>query len=420
MDIDSGLLYLFSGNFIAPFILSELGDLSVIKARAIWLAPGLDHPVYKRFADFFCELFEHFEALDYRAIYLKEGQVALERQIESWVKKWKPQLALFSQFPNSYSYLTPEFLARLRKCTTVTGFGFDDEIYFEQAKWFYQSCSAVITTDIAGSEWLKQLGIPAYLAQMQQPQPKRAAPPVLEDIPVSFVGDMSKPGRRKYVEHLQSHGIPVLEFGLSSRGGKITDSQVFDVFSRSKINLNFTGTNPPKWILREDPLRVRFGQIKGRPFELAEMGKFCLCEWSPCVDYWFQSDVEIGVFRNPDDLVCQVRRFLNDDSLRHRIITSCRERYESDLAPTVQFTRLFNAILSQKTNLVLGAVMTSSRVFYYSMGRSRGIAMLYALCRMSPLRAMQECFSPWSTHKGYWKGLFDAVIETLKYRLFKL
>jgi len=320
----------------------------MVNARAIWLVPGLEHPVFKRFAEFFCELFEHFEALDYRDIYLKEGQAALEMHIELKMEKWKPQLVIYSQFPNSFSYITPEYLATLRKFCVVIGLGYDDEIYFDQAKWFYQSCSAVITTDIAGAEWLKQSGIPAYLAQLQQPQPKRIVPAILEDIPLSFVGDMSKPGRREYVDYLESHGIQVAEFGLSSRGGNVSDSQVFDIYCRSKINLNFTSTNPPQWLLRQEPLRARFGQIKGRPFELAEIGKFCLCEWSPCVEYWFQPGVEIGIFRDPDDLLNQVRRFLNDDSLRHRIVSSSRERYESDLAPMVQFTRLFNSILSQK------------------------------------------------------------------------
>ena len=53
----------------------------MVEATALWLVPGLDHPVYARFADFFRTLFRRFEALDYRALYLERGQSALEAQI---------------------------------------------------------------------------------------------------------------------------------------------------------------------------------------------------------------------------------------------------------------------------------------------------------------------------------------------------
>lgn len=392
----------------------------MIKTRVIWLVPGLENQVFKRFADFFALLFEHFESFDYRAAYLNNGQVFLEGYIQSLVKKWEPHVVIYTQFPSTYSFIKPEFLASLRKSCHVVGFGYDDEIYFEQAKWFYQACSCVITTDIAGAEWLRQAEIPAYLAQLQQPQPMRMSSTIKEDIPVSFVGDMSKPGRRKYVEYLELNGIPVAEFGAGSRGGKVSDSQMFDIYCRSKVNLNFTSTNPPKWILRQDPFRSRFGQIKGRPFELAEIGKFCLCEWAPCVECWFRPGIEIGVFRDPEDLLCQVRRYLEDDLLRRQVSASAQVRHGAEFAPELQFTRIFSTILSSPRPAEQQLTGFGNTVFYESMGRSRGVAFLHALHRKSPIRALSEPFTAHAMRLDYWRGFVGGVVDTLANQLLRV
>src|SRR5439155_1164109 len=168
-----------------------------------------------------------------------------------------------------------------------------------------------------------------------------------EDIQISFVGDMSKPGRREYVRHLEASGIPVADFGAGSRNGALADAAVADVFCRSKINLNFTATNPPRWVLRHDPLRAGARQIKARPFELAALGRFCLTEWLPNVEQWFRPGVDIGVFRDADDLVDQARRYLSDDAMRKRLAVSAGERYRTELAPDLQFTRVFSKILAE-------------------------------------------------------------------------
>ena len=389
----------------------------MVDAAALWLVPGLDHPVYARFSDFFRTLFRRFEALDYRAMYLERGQSALEAQIIEALQRSGARMLVYSQFPSSYAYLRPEFLSSVRERCLVVGLGYDDEIYFEQAKFFYQSCSAVITTDIAGAEWLKQAGIPAYLAQLQLPQSFRDVPAPPEDIDVSFVGDMSKPGRRDYVQYLESRGIAVADFGAGSRRGRIADAEVLDVFRRSKINLNFTGTNPPRWILRHDPFRNHFGQIKGRPFELAAMGRFCLCEWTPCVEYWFRPGIDIGVFRDPPDLERQVRHYLSDDASRRATAAAAKERHRTELASELQFTRIFSAIVRGAEQVKRRRLVPGNAVFYESMGRSRGVAFLHALHRKSPLRALGEVFNAFVTRLAFWRGFAGGVLETVATRM---
>lgn len=388
----------------------------MIEADALWLVPGLTHPVFSRYATFFRSIFRRFDALDYREAYLNGGRKVLEQRVEGAIKAAKPQLIIYTQFPSSYSYLAPTFVGALRERGRVVALGFDDEIYFEQSKFFYAQCDAVITTDIPGAERLRAAGIPAHLAQLQQPHVSAQANGTAEDIAVSFIGDMSKPGRRQFVRVLEAAGVPVADYGAGSRNGRLSDPEVLDVFRRSRINLNFTRTNPPAWILRHDPGRARAGQIKGRPFELAALRKFCLCEWAPCVDYWFRPGVEIGVFRSADDLVSAAKEYLDNDVLRRKLAAAAHDRYRLEYAPEVQFTRIFLSILAD-AGTHRPATPVADAIFHESMGRSRGVAFLHAIRRAAPLMALREISAEKPSNLDYWRGFAGGVTDTISQQI---
>jgi hypothetical protein len=373
--------------------------------------------VFARYARFFSSLFRRFETIDYRAVYLDIGSQGTVQAVEDAVTRMKADVLIYTQFPSSYSYLTPQFLSGLRACTRVVALGFDDEIYFEQSKHFYVCCDAVITSDLDDSRRLKELGISVYPAQLQQPQTLPSPSPPIEDIPVSFVGDMTKPGRREWVTTLENAGIPVRDYGHRSRNGTIDDGGVVDLFLRSKINLNFTRTNPPSWVLRHHPERRAMHQIKARPFELAALNKFCLCEWAPCVDYWFRADNEIAVFRNAGELVAAAKRYLDDERARRRVATSAHERYLKDYVPDLQFHRIFTDVLAKPRTVSQPVVPTTEALFYESIGRSRAVSFLHALRRGRPFRALGEAVGSDATKPDYWRGFTRAVSDTVIHQI---
>ena len=385
----------------------------MIEASIVWLVPGAHHPVFARYARFFSSLFRRFEALDYRAVYLDAGSRGTAQAIERTIARMKPDVLIYTQFPSSYGYLTPEFISRLRASARVVALGFDDEIYFEQSKHFYIRCDAVITTDLDDALRLRDLGIPVYIAQMQHPEALHAVQPAVEDIAVSFVGDMTKPGRREWVAILEAGGIAVRDYGHGSRNGTVDDGRVVDVFLRSKINLNFTSTNPPAWVLRRHPERQGVHQIKARPFDLAALGKFCLCEWAPCVDYWFRPNDEIGVFRGAGELVAATRRYLEDDAARRRIAAAAHERYRKEHAPDLQFGRIFSDVLARPQSANQRVPPNAEPLFYESVGRSRAVSFLHALRRGRPLRALHEAMGEDAVRMDYWRGFTGAVSDTV-------
>ena len=389
----------------------------IVQANALWLVSGLEHPAFSHYAAFLSTLFHRFEAFDYRKGYLDDGAYAVQRSISSAVEKLDAQFIIYSQFPSTYAYVTPQFLAELGERRIVVGLGWDDEMYFEQSKYFYQSCTAVITTDIAGAEWLRQAGIPTYLAAVQVVRQARATKNVAEDIPISFVGDMSKSGRKEYIHHLEGQGFPVQDYGAHSRNGRLSEKEAEEIFLRSMINLNFTKTNPPHWIIRSDPLRARLCQIKSRPFELAAIGKFCLCEWAPCVSRWFREGSEIAVFRDSDHLVEQVKHYLADDIVRQRIAASANQRYRTDFDPRIQLEKIFSELATRPDARNPKASWIIAPIFIESVGRSRASAFLHAVRRMSLLRAVGELLSTWMTSVHYWRGFAQSLRDVLYVRL---
>jgi hypothetical protein len=344
----------------------------------------------------------------------------MAESIAAAVARVRPQFIIYTQFPSSYSYMTRDMLSELRETARVVGLGFDDEIYFEQAKHFYARCDAVITTDLEGAERLRRAGIAVHLAQLQHPDAEDGERPAAEDIAVSFVGDMSKPGRRAYVDALLAAGIPVRDYGAGSRYGRLPDAGVVDIFRRSRVNLNFTRTNPPRWIVRHHPERAFAGQIKARPFELAKLGRFCLCEWAPCVERWFQPEVEIGTFHDAAELVAQARRFLDDDALRQRIAHAAHARYQASYAPPVQFERMFSDILAAGPRPLPTPPWPREPLFVESIGRSKAVAFLHALRGGQPVRALSESL-PSASCGGiaYWRGFVGGVKDTVLTQLHR-
>ena len=124
------------------------------------------------------------------------------------------------------------------------------------------------------------------------------------------------------------------------------------------------------------------------------------------------------MFRDADDLVDQARRYLSDDAMRKRLAVSAGERYRTELAPDLQFTRVFSKILAESRHPARSVPEPAGgAMFYESMGRSRGIAFLHALHRGSPMGALREIFTKWSVRLNYWRGFAAGIMDTLGNRM---
>ncbi|WP_373002796.1 glycosyltransferase [Sulfurimonas sp.] len=231
--------------------------------------------------------------------------------------------------------LHPDFLNELRKNTAIVFWLFDDEILLHShTKYQAQTADAVITTDYFGRYYYEQIGIPSILYFGSYPVKDYYPSSTHKNIDISFVGLVETGDRASYLEYLEEAGLSVETFGGGTKNGFLTFDEMINVFSRSKISLNFTKPYNFDWIDKNDPLIARNKQNKGRPIELAMCKTFCLCEDAPPVHKLFKVGEEIDTFNSKEELLEKIKIYLDDDSLRENIANKAYDRalneYQTD------------------------------------------------------------------------------------------
>jgi hypothetical protein len=142
----------------------------------------------------------------------------------------------------------------------------------------------------------------------------------------------------EYINYLSENGIRVETFGDGSKNGFAKKEDRSRIFSRSKINLNFTKCNRHQnstWYLCDNNLVSLVRQNKGRPMEIAMTNSFCLSEYSPSLSYTFEIGKDIDVFYDKEDLLRKVHYYLENKDLRMQMANSAYIKastlYEADI-----------------------------------------------------------------------------------------
>lgn len=150
------------------------------------------------------------------------------------------------------------------------------------------------------------------------------------DFDVSFVGACY--GQRpKLVEYLRDHGIKVEAFGPGWPNGFLTEGHMVEVYSRSRINLGFSG--------------IGYSQneccLKGRDFEVPMCGALYLTGDHPDLHLVYDVGNEIVTYKDKEDLVRKVRYLLSHPDECDRIRCAARQRCLRDHTWERRFRDLF-------------------------------------------------------------------------------
>ncbi len=171
---------------------------------------------------------------------------------------------------------------------------------------------------------------------------------------ITFVGGKNLT-REWIIYELKRSGIDVICFGTGWKNGRVSFSEMNEIFKASKINLNLSNSIPVDYRYRKYLLKkiimtfVVFGfkdslfsqlrsklfmiksflfpgrslknveQIKARNFEIPGCGGFELSQYSPGVEDYYIIGTEISVFSNIDDLKRMVIYYLFNEEERERI-----------------------------------------------------------------------------------------------------
>jgi hypothetical protein len=131
---------------------------------------------------------------------------------------------------------------------------------------------------------------------------------------VSFVG--SAHGNRKpFIDYLLKGGIKVETFGKGWLNGFVPNEKVPEIFSSSRIILNFG-----------DIAYTDYQCGKCRDFEIPMSGGLMLTSHNEHLSKYFKLDEEVFTFRNREECLNQIHRLLADETLCERARKTSRER----------------------------------------------------------------------------------------------
>jgi len=187
--------------------------------------------------------------------------------------------------------------------------------------------SHFVTTHSATIDWYQNHGMNVIRSQWAG-SPQYHQRGLEQDYDVTFIGQKhgQMPNgrflRAEVVDAIMDSGIKLDLFGnywdgYSNWHGYVTDfHEMIRAFSRSKICLNLS--NP--WHHNTMP------QIKGRHFEIPQIGRLQICTPADDLDSYFEEGTEIVVARSTEDLIAKLKFYLKYADEREAIAAAGHAR----------------------------------------------------------------------------------------------
>lgn len=280
------------------------------------------------------KIFSNVIVYDYMRRMIEVG-VDVNKEIIDIVRKEHPKyfIHVFSRHEFTESTLN----AIRNEGTVVVGIFFDDEFLFDMyTKYWIPYVDYCITNDIKAIPKYKKLG-----ARVVHTLPCNGVPVekdwnnANEKYDVSFVG-VRRNRREQYINELRKRGISVHTFGRGWDSGFISFKEMIDIFSSSKISLNFAETY-------DDKLNIRTGW-KGRVLEVCMAGGFLLTDYIPGMEDFFEIGKEVVCFSDLNDMIQKAEYYLSHEKERLTIAKAGWKRAVNNHTPYHMLNRAFNKI----------------------------------------------------------------------------
>lgn len=311
------------------------------------------HTSYNRiFADY-CHGIEanstKFHLIDYIEWYSNFDKREFEAKIEKEIIEKKINY-LFIIFYSGDLTLDVEFVKKLSESIFIVMCFFDTEHYFEAVDRYYaQAADLVVLPDYLSKFKYEILNINAMCTfSLFDKNYYRRVENVEKSIDVSFVGDIGKNDRKIHVDYLLENKIPIKCYGHNTENGLIDFNKMIEIFNRSRININFTGSMDNSSLILGSKINNRIKQSKGRPVEIALCGGFVLSEYSPGIEHMFEIGREMDVFHTKEELLEKIRYYMVNEKEREEIAGRGYERAVRDYDSMAGFAKVFEVIKKSK------------------------------------------------------------------------
>ena len=317
---------------------------------------------------------EFFAIDEYTA---KLGKSAANAFLLKKVQEEQPDLLFCYLLNGELEKATVEFITRHTKTKTFNWFADDHWRVPVFSRYWAPLFTLVSTTDAGAIEWYKSYGVTNVIKSQWGANQYLYRPIGMSENrqvgkpDITFVG--KKFGNRgKYIGYLKNHQLPAIGFGSGWPAGRVSQERMMEIFSFSKINLNFSETHYVvfaaylKLLLKlfvaksgsqykfvghhlPDNIRSALGAfhlcIKGRIFEVSACGGFVMTGKSDDdISEYYVPGKEIVVFDNPADLIEKCRYYLSHDEERDKIAKAGYERTLRDHTYDKRFAEIFRAL----------------------------------------------------------------------------
>jgi spore maturation protein CgeB len=304
----------------------------------------------------------------------EQGRDGMNRQLLNTIADLQPDICFFFLFTDEIKKQTLRTLRDAGKTVIINWFA-DDQWRFEEFSQYWAPLFHwIVTTDRKAIDKYNRIGYRnAILSQWGANHFLYRHFNVPKEYDVSFVGQVHS-NRKNLVKELDRSGIRVECWGKGWPKGRLSQDEMISLFSKSKINLNFTDSAVVlniKQLVKiflnrraDDTLRLKMpmemfahvktllcnrrAQIKGRNFEIPAAGGFLLTQYADGIEEYFIPGKEIVTFTSASDLCNKIHYYLSHDSERELIRLAGHKRVLREHTLQRRFEDIFEFILNQQ------------------------------------------------------------------------
>jgi spore maturation protein CgeB len=299
----------------------------------------------------------------------REGRDGMNRSLLRVVDEYRPEVCFFVLFTDEIAKRTIRRISETSGSVTLNWFGDDHWRFLPFSRHWAPLFHWAVTTDSRALDRYHACGCANVMHSQWAFNHHRV---VRQDVPVeydvTFIGQVHS-RRRSLIALTKKAGVPVECWGRGWRNGRLGQEEMIAMYSRSRINLNFTdssaalGWKPLAKILfnrRADDsilvnspvcmfeqarvlLAARAPQIKARNFEVPGAGGFLLTSAAGDLAEYFVPGEEIAVFGSDRELLDSIRYYLAHEKEREGIREAGYRRARRDHTYEQRFQAIFTA-----------------------------------------------------------------------------
>jgi spore maturation protein CgeB len=299
------------------------------------------------------------------------GRDGMNQALIDKVLETKPDLLFTFLFTEEIKKETIEYITKKTSTKTLNWFADDNWRFPVFSKFWTPLFTAVTTTDSLAFEKYKVLGLNAIKTMwgantiLYKPQDPSKDPGTYK---ITFVGK-SYGKRNEYIKILQKHKLHAQGFGKGWSSGVISFEKMLEIFSFSKINLNFSES--PFFTIKdkmkalaklfvskelgeyklnvknftsnlESAIQGQRRTIKTRTFEIPACGGFLLTgKPDEDISPYYTPGKEIEVYSSLNELKAKCEYYLNNEQARNVIAKAGYERTIKDHSYIQRFFEIF-------------------------------------------------------------------------------